>query len=212
MSVLSSSPFLANSAGTRRGAAVACGNDGPPWSGSIAVLATMHGKERAIAPFVTRFLGLEIRIPDGLETDVFGTFSREAPRLGTPPQAARARVAEARFGLASPIPTWPFCRRAMRSWFWSIAGLASSWSDNPRTFARDMPRPWWRQSQMPVSSRIKWLSTPRADRDGLGLRRTRARARLGQGRRRPARARSGDPPSGRFQRSGFRRNGHAGRS
>lgn len=72
------------------------------------VLATMHGKERAIAPLLAPVLGDEPQLVDGLDTDAFGTFSRERPRAGSALAAARAKVAaafarvpEARFGLAS---------------------------------------------------------------------------------------------------------------
>jgi len=80
----------------------------------------MHGKERAIAPIATRYLGLEVQVPEGLDTDAFGTFSREVERRGTPLQAARAKVSAgfslapgAQFGLASegsfgPHPFIPF--------------------------------------------------------------------------------------------------------
>jgi hypothetical protein len=73
-----------------------------------AVLATMHGKERAIAPLAARFLGLDVVVAEGLDTDAFGTFSRDVERIGTPREAARAKIAaafrhhpEARVGLAS---------------------------------------------------------------------------------------------------------------
>jgi hypothetical protein len=57
----------------------------PPWHGARAVLATMHGKERVMAPLAARFLGLDLRVADGLDTDAFGTFSRDiAPRSGQP--------------------------------------------------------------------------------------------------------------------------------
>ena len=42
----------------------------------------MHGKERAIAPVLARFLGLKVEVAPGLDTDAFGTFSREAARTG----------------------------------------------------------------------------------------------------------------------------------
>ena len=81
---------------------------GPPWPGERAVLATMHGKETAIAPIVSRFLGLTLEVAAKLDTDVFGTFSREVERKGTPLDASRAKIAagldhapDARFGLAS---------------------------------------------------------------------------------------------------------------
>ena len=96
----------------------------PPWgtvcNGARAVLATMHGKERAIAPLAARFLGLDVRVADGLDTDTYGTFSREIERTGTPRDAARAKIAaamslapDARVGIASegsfgPHPQVPF--------------------------------------------------------------------------------------------------------
>lgn len=85
-----------------------------------AVLATMHGKERAIAPLAARFLGLDVEVAEGLDTDVFGTFSRDVERIGTPREAARAKIVaafrhhpETRVGLASegsfgPHPSLPF--------------------------------------------------------------------------------------------------------
>lgn len=85
-----------------------------------AVLATMHGKERAIAPLLQRTLGVAVKVPAGLDTDRFGTFSRDVPRTGTPEDAARAKIAaafermpRARVGLASegsfgPHPQVPF--------------------------------------------------------------------------------------------------------
>lgn len=86
-----------------------------------AVLATMHGKERVIVPLAARFLGLQVDVPPGLDTDVFGTFSREVARTGSPLDAARAKIAAAfalaphvHVGLASegsfgPHPQVPFC-------------------------------------------------------------------------------------------------------
>jgi hypothetical protein len=91
-----------------------------PFNGARAVLATMHGKERAIAPLAARFLGLDVRVAEGLDTDLFGTFSREIERAGSPRDAARAKIAaafrlmpDATFGIASegsfgPHPQVPF--------------------------------------------------------------------------------------------------------
>lgn len=85
-----------------------------------AVLATMHSKERAIAPLAARFLGLDVHVAEGLDTDLFGTFSREIERTGAPRDAARAKIAaafrlmpDARVGIASegsfgPHPLVPF--------------------------------------------------------------------------------------------------------
>jgi hypothetical protein len=91
-----------------------------PYAGETAVLATMHGKERVIGPVLEQTLGLQIRVPAGLDTDQFGAFSHEIARAGSQLDAARAKiheafalVPEARFALASegnfgPHPQIPF--------------------------------------------------------------------------------------------------------
>jgi hypothetical protein len=73
-----------------------------------AVLATMHGKERVIAPLLERDLGLFVELALGLNTDRFGTFSREIERKGSQLDAVRAKIAagfanaaHARVGIAS---------------------------------------------------------------------------------------------------------------
>jgi len=88
--------------------------------GKRAVLATMHGKERALAPLLVGGLGLDVRLPAGLDTDRFGTFSREIARPGSQLDAARAKIAagfehdgEASVAIASeggfgPHPALPF--------------------------------------------------------------------------------------------------------
>lgn len=80
----------------------------------------MHGKERAIASLAARFLGLDLHVAEGLDTDAFGTFSRDVDRAGTPREAARAKIdaafkldPDARVGIASegsfgPHPSLPF--------------------------------------------------------------------------------------------------------
>lgn len=89
-------------------------------AGRTAVLATMHHKERVIAPLLGRFLGLKVQVPQGFDSDRFGTFSREIARTGSALEAARAKIAagfalmpEANVGLASegsfgPHPELPF--------------------------------------------------------------------------------------------------------
>ncbi len=83
------------------------------------VLATMHGKERAIAPPFADHLGLIVRPALGLDTDQLGTFSGEVPRRGTMLEVAlrKARlgmhIAGLPLGLASegtfgPHPAVPF--------------------------------------------------------------------------------------------------------
>lgn len=89
-------------------------------AGRSAVLATMHHKERVIAPLLGRFLGLQVQVPAGFDSDRFGTFSRDVARTGSALDAARAKIAagfahlpDARVGLASegsfgPHPELPF--------------------------------------------------------------------------------------------------------
>lgn len=68
----------------------------------------MHGKESVIAPVLKEGLGLVVEVAAGVDTDRFGTFTREIARPGSQLDAARAKVAAAfaaapwaRFGLAS---------------------------------------------------------------------------------------------------------------
>lgn len=91
------------------------------YSGERALLASMHAKERIIAPLARRFLGLDVHAVAGLDTDAFGTFTRTVPRPGSPRDAARAKIdaafalqPDATIALASegsfgPHPMVPFC-------------------------------------------------------------------------------------------------------
>ncbi|MEZ5789124.1 MAG: DUF6671 family protein [Xanthobacteraceae bacterium] len=83
------------------------------------MLATMHGKEVAIAPALRERLGLIVEVAEGIDTDRLGTFTGEIPRAGTIEEAAIAKarlgmaVADARIGVASegsygPHPQIPF--------------------------------------------------------------------------------------------------------
>lgn len=67
-----------------------------PFAGRRAVLATMHGKERAIAPAFQDILGIDIEVPGDLDTDQLGTFSGEIERPGSMDEVL---VAKARLGL-----------------------------------------------------------------------------------------------------------------
>lgn len=68
----------------------------PPFPCStVAVIATMHAKERAIAPVLLRKLELAATVAPGFDTDRFGTFSREIERVGSQLDAARAKIAAA---------------------------------------------------------------------------------------------------------------------
>jgi hypothetical protein len=58
------------------------------------VLATMHQKEQVIAP-ILEHLGIKIVVPQGLNTDEFGTFSRDIKRPGDQLQAARLKAERA---------------------------------------------------------------------------------------------------------------------
>jgi len=66
-----------------------------PYEGRRAALATMHGKEVAIAPAMAR-IGIVLEVPTGLDTDALGTFSGEIPRIGTMGEVA---IKKARMGM-----------------------------------------------------------------------------------------------------------------
>lgn len=73
-----------------------------PYAGARAALATMHRKERAIAPALANLPGFEVIVPPGLDTDRLGTFTGETPRAGTIKEAA---IAKARLGMeAAGLP------------------------------------------------------------------------------------------------------------
>ena len=59
-----------------------------------AVVATKHKKEQVIAPLLEQHLGLKLIVPENLDTDLFGTFTRDIPRKGTMLEAARAKAEE----------------------------------------------------------------------------------------------------------------------
>lgn len=70
------------------------------FAGRQLCIATMHGKQRVIAPHVERTLSANCSVaPAGFDSDRFGTFSGEVPRRGTP-QAAARRKAEAAMQLS----------------------------------------------------------------------------------------------------------------
>ncbi len=61
------------------------------FTGQVALIATMHGKEAAFAPPLER-LGFTVQTPEGFDTDRFGTFSGEVERQGDMLDAARAKA------------------------------------------------------------------------------------------------------------------------
>lgn len=90
----------------------------------VAVLATMHRKEDAIAPILESELGLKIQVPTDFNTDRFGTFTREIARSGDQLEAARKKAlaalewiggdcAIASEGSFAPHPSFPMlpCNR-----------------------------------------------------------------------------------------------------
>lgn len=101
-----------------------------PWASlfvnRVAVLATMHRKEQAIAPLLEATLGLTVAVPSGFDTDRFGTFTREVKRpadqLATARLKAEAALAQtgetlalASEGSFGPHPQIPFvpCNREL---------------------------------------------------------------------------------------------------
>lgn len=68
------------------------------YRGRVVVFGTLHGKERQVAPAFAEVLGARVTAVPGLDTDQFGTFTGDIPRLLTPLDAARAK---ARLAIAS---------------------------------------------------------------------------------------------------------------
>ncbi len=62
------------------------------WKNRQCVLATMHNKERVIAPQLEQELGTVVTVPQGFNTDRFGTFTREIKRAGNQLEAARKKA------------------------------------------------------------------------------------------------------------------------
>jgi len=66
-----------------------------PTPGSALVIATMHGKDQVIAPILEQRWNLSARVCARLDTDQFGSFTRDIPRTGSVLDAARAKIAAA---------------------------------------------------------------------------------------------------------------------
>lgn len=92
-----------------------------PWQGQMVAIATMHEKERIIAPLLEDALGVHTMVPESFNTDQFGTFTREIKRAGDQRAAARAKaeaalqitdgqVAVASEGAFGPHPSLPFAQ------------------------------------------------------------------------------------------------------
>ncbi len=67
------------------------------FAGRTLCIATMHGKERVIAPRLEARLGVRCVLPpdDSFDSDRFGTFSGDVPRNGTPHEVARRKAGAA---------------------------------------------------------------------------------------------------------------------
>jgi hypothetical protein len=61
----------------------------------MGILATMHQKEKVIAPLLEQELGIKVIVPTNFDTDIFGTFTREIKRQGTQIEAARLKAEKA---------------------------------------------------------------------------------------------------------------------
>lgn len=94
-------------------------------------IGTMHGKEAAFGPPLAA-LGVALILPEGLDTDRFGTFTGEVPRAGDMAAAARAKaeaarritgldVALASEGAYGPHPTIPFLAAGIEIALWQDA-------------------------------------------------------------------------------------------
>lgn len=62
------------------------------FEGRTAILVTKHGKEQVIAPAL-KPLGITVEVATTIDTDQFGTFSRDRPRLGSQEDTAYAKAA-----------------------------------------------------------------------------------------------------------------------
>jgi hypothetical protein len=74
-----------------------------PFRGRRAAFGTMHGKERVVAPVLADGLGLEVVVPAGLDTDRYGTFTRDVARAGSQLEAARAKAFAAMEALGTDL-------------------------------------------------------------------------------------------------------------
>lgn len=65
------------------------------YNNRVAILATMHNKEKVISPLLKEHLGINLIVPQGLNTDVSGTFTREIKRPDTQIITARLKAKKA---------------------------------------------------------------------------------------------------------------------
>jgi uncharacterized protein DUF6671 len=62
------------------------------FDGRTIIIATMHDKEKVIAPILEKELGVKCATIPGLNTDLFGTFSGEVERKKSPFQTVRNKA------------------------------------------------------------------------------------------------------------------------
>jgi hypothetical protein len=85
----------------------------------VGVLATMHQKEEVMAPILEKELGVKLVVPQGFNSDEFGTFTGDIERRGNQLEAARHKahaamklanttLAFASEGTFGPHPLIPF--------------------------------------------------------------------------------------------------------
>jgi hypothetical protein len=74
-----------------------------PYRGLWAAIATMHRKERAIAPPLCHWFDMAVTTAPGIDTDALGTFTGEVERKGTMVDAARAKAKLAIARTGAPI-------------------------------------------------------------------------------------------------------------
>lgn len=65
------------------------------FKGRKIIIATKHKKEKVISPLLEKKLGVKCFIPDGYDTDQFGTFSGEIERTNDPANTARNKCLQA---------------------------------------------------------------------------------------------------------------------
>ncbi|MDB9534836.1 hypothetical protein PN451_03060 [Dolichospermum planctonicum CS-1226] len=65
------------------------------YNNRVAILATMHNKEKVISPLLKEHLGINVIVTEGLNTDIFGTFTREIKRPDTQVITARLKAKKA---------------------------------------------------------------------------------------------------------------------
>jgi hypothetical protein len=66
------------------------------FSGRTTILASMHGKEKALGPMLEETLNIRLEKAKGLDTDQFGTFTNDTPQTGSAYQVALMKIEAAK--------------------------------------------------------------------------------------------------------------------